>query len=135
MVDRNGIPLALLLSGANEHDCTQHDDTWDSMILVAPDPAEVTQHAALDKGYDNQYCRGFLKDKGYRVHIPKKGLDTTLREQDPQYPARRWVVERTGSWHNRFRRLKIRYKVKAENYLAFVQLANAIICFRSCHNG
>jgi transposase len=39
-------------------------------------------------------------------------------------------VERTNRWHNLFRRLKIRYEVHAENYLGFVELACAIICFR-----
>ena len=45
--------------------------------------------------------------------------------------ARRWVVERTHSWLNRFRRLLIRWEKKAENYLAMLHLAFAIICFRS----
>jgi transposase len=44
--------------------------------------------------------------------------------------AHRWVIERTNRWHNLFRRLKIRFEVYASNYLAFVDLANAIICFR-----
>jgi transposase len=37
------------------------------------------------------------------------------------YPARRWVVERTNSWHNnRFRKLLIRYEKKSDNYLGLV---------------
>ncbi|MGQ2825001.1 IS5/IS1182 family transposase, partial [Leptospira kirschneri] len=32
---------------------------------------------------------------------------------------RRWVVERTNSWHNnRFRAILIRWERKSENYLA-----------------
>ena len=30
---------------------------------------------------------------------------------------KRWVVERTNSWHNRFRKLFTRYEKKVENYL------------------
>jgi Transposase DDE domain len=43
--------------------------------------------------------------------------------------ARRWVVERTHSWLNRSRRLLVRWEKKAENYLAFIQLACAQLIF------
>jgi hypothetical protein len=36
------------------------------------------------------------------------------------------VVERTNSWHNRFRKLHVRYEKKSENYL-LVQLACCMI--------
>ena len=44
--------------------------------------------------------------------------------------TRRWVVERTNSWHNRFRKLLIRYEKKSENYLALVCLDCCIIVYR-----
>jgi hypothetical protein len=46
---------------------------------------------------------------------------------------RRWVVERTDSWHNRFRRLLIRWERLADNYLAMLQLACGIIAFQQAH--
>ncbi|MBV9177511.1 MAG: transposase [Nitrososphaeraceae archaeon] len=47
------------------------------------------------------------------------------------YPTKRWVViERTNSWHNRFRKLLVRYEKKSENYLALVCLACCIIVYR-----
>jgi len=47
------------------------------------------------------------------------------------YSAKRWVViERTNSWHNRFRKLLVRYEKKSENYLALVCLACCIIVYR-----
>ncbi len=39
------------------------------------------------------------------------------------------VVERTHSWLNRSRRLLVRWEKKAENYLAFIQLACAQLIF------
>ena len=42
----------------------------------------------------------------------------------------RWVVERTLSWLNRFRRLKIRYEHRADIHLAFLQLGCALISLR-----
>ena len=42
----------------------------------------------------------------------------------------RWVVERTLSWLNRFRRLKIRSEHRADIHLAFLQLGCALISLR-----
>jgi transposase len=41
-----------------------------------------------------------------------------------------WVVERTLSWLNRFRRLKIRYEHRADIHLAFLQLGCVLISLR-----
>jgi transposase len=47
---------------------------------------------------------------------------TKSREEGYQnkYRARRWVVERTHSWMNRFRRLLIRWEKKEDNYIAIL---------------
>ena len=47
-----------------------------------------------------------------------------------KHPARRWVVERTHAWHNRFRRLRVRWEKTLANYLAMVQRASILIIFR-----
>ena len=44
--------------------------------------------------------------------------------------ARRWVVGRTHSWFNRFRKLLGRYEKTAANFLALLQGAAALICWR-----
>jgi putative transposase len=46
------------------------------------------------------------------------------------YRAKRWVVERSHAWMNRFRRLLIRWEKKTENYQAMLDLACAYITFR-----
>lgn len=58
--DRTGVPLSTVISAADKKDSLVHDEAWDSMIIiVAPDPQEVTHHAALDKGYDTVECRRY----------------------------------------------------------------------------
>jgi hypothetical protein len=42
----------------------------------------------------------------------------------------RWVVERTLSWLNRFRRLKVRYERRADIPEAFLSLGCALIGWR-----
>ena len=36
------------------------------------------------------------------------------------HAKRRWVVKRTNSWHNRFRKLLVRHEKKLESYFAVV---------------
>ena len=45
--------------------------------------------------------------------------------------ARQWVVERTHSWLNRFRRILVRWEKKAENYIALLHFACALIALRA----
>ena len=51
------------------------------------------------------------------------------KERTLGFRARRWVVERTHAWLDRSRRLLVRWEKKAENYLAFIQLACAQLIF------
>ena len=127
--DGNGIPLNASLSGANDHDKTQLGNVLDRRVVPRPSPRKVRQHLCLDKGYDYADSRRSVARRGYIPHIPHRGDEPTVRKH-PGGRAHRWVVERTNRWHNLFRRLKIRYEVHAENYLGFVELACAIICFR-----
>jgi putative transposase len=126
-VDGRGIPLAVTLSGANDHDKTQLQTVLDARVVDRPSPKTRRQHLCLDKGYDYPDIRLSVRKRRYVGHIPRRGKSAVPKQK---HPARRWVVERTNRWHNLFRRLKIRYEVHAQNYLGFVQFACAIICFR-----
>jgi putative transposase len=48
-----------------------------------------------------------VKDYGYTAHIRSRGEENI---KIPGFRVRRWVVERTHSWLNRFRRLLIRWE-------------------------
>ena len=131
LTDANGIPLAVTLSGANRHDMKKFDDTLDAIVVRRPSPKKWPhQHLCCDKGYDYPELRRSAARRGYVAHIKTRGEEERERKRNPRFKSRRWVVERSNRWHNLFRRLKIRYEVHADNYLAFVQFANAIICWR-----
>jgi transposase len=127
--DGQGIPLNALLSGANDHDKTQLAGVLDGRVVRRRSPRKTRQHLCLDKGYDYPDIRLMVRRRGYIPHIPRRG-EASGQRKHPGGRARRWVVERTNRWHNLFRRLRIRYEVHAQNYLGFVELACAIICFR-----
>jgi putative transposase len=82
----------------------------------------------MDKRYDCPDIRELVKDYGYPAHIKSRGEENI---KIPGYRARMWVVERTHSWLNKFRRLLIRWETKIENYLAMLHLACAWITFRA----
>ena len=85
----------------------------------------------MDKGYDYIDIRELVAAWGYTAHIKSRGQEETERKEIPGYRARRWVVERTHSWFNRFRRLLIRWEKKDVNYTAFLHFACAIMTYRA----
>ncbi len=84
----------------------------------------------VDKGYDDPSVRQTLREWGYTIHIKSRGEEAAERKSLRGYRARRWVVERTHSWLNRFRRRLVRWEKKPENYLAMLHIACALIAFR-----
>ncbi|HEY6534592.1 MAG TPA: transposase [Candidatus Nitrosocosmicus sp.] len=89
----------------------------------------------VDKIYNFKPEKQGLIKQGYVLYIPykkKKGrkLMKKIQKRIPnrkKHSPKRWVVERTNSWHNRFRKLFTRYEKKVENYLGWVQLSCCII--------
>ncbi|AKB29006.1 Mobile element protein [Methanosarcina siciliae T4/M] len=129
LTDGKGIPLSVVVDGANRHDKMLVKGTFDAIIIERPSH-KVTQNICMDKGYDFPDIRQLVDDYGYTAHIRKRG-EENIRRDIPGYRARRWVVERTHSWLNRFRRLLIRWEKKIENYLAMLHFACAWITFRA----
>ena len=60
-----------------------------------------------------------------------RGDEAKELKQEAGKRARRWVVERSHSWMNRFRRILVRWDKKPENYLALLHFACALIAFRA----
>ena len=86
----------------------------------------------MDKGYDYDDVRDLVAEFGYTTNVRSRGEEAKAIEQDARFRARRWVVERTHSWLNRFRRLLVRWEKRADTYLAMLHLALGIITWRKC---
>jgi transposase len=142
ITDGQGIPLGLILAAANEPDNTLAEDTLDSILTDRPEPTDkAPQHFCADKAYDDKKVRQAGSDRHYIVHIkphrPSKAqaaAELNQAAEEPKHPARRWVIERTNSWHNRCRKLKIRYEKYAENYVGLVEFACCLIVYRQMIN-
>jgi len=118
------------VDGANRHDKMLVKETLDGIIIERPSPDNVIQNICMDKGYDYPDIDELVEEYGYTTHIRRRG-EEKIEKKIPGHKARRWVVERTHSWMNRFRRLLIRWEKKIENYLAMLHFACAWITFRA----
>jgi putative transposase len=88
------------------------------------------QNLCLDKGYDFLEIEKEKLSKGNTFRIYVTEVRRTI-DKAKIFSKRRWLAERTNSWHNnRFRKLLLRYEKKSENYLALVCLACCIIVYR-----
>jgi putative transposase len=86
------------------------EPTLESMPIERPEPTRrKPQNMCMDKGYDFPEIDELIEGWGYTGHISRRGDDQSKRKRIPGYRARRWVVERTHSWLNRFSHLLINY--------------------------
>ena len=124
--------MGLVVEGANRHDMKLTDSTLRSLSPAARDAHRAAghdQHVCLDVGNDYDQVRAVVTELGYTAHIRHRGEEAQAKKAGQK--ARRWVVERTHSWFNRFRHLLTRWAKKPENYLAMLHFACARI---SCYN-
>lgn len=126
LTDARGVPLAVVIGGANVHDQKLLADTLSAIPVRRPRPTrQRLQHMCLDKGYDGEPVRCLLLRHRYRPHVRARGEEQRACRKGER--ARRWVVERVHSWTNRARRLLVRWEKKAVNHLAFIHLQFARI--------
>ncbi|WP_208586684.1 IS5 family transposase [Xanthomonas fragariae] len=128
IVDRNGVPLAVCVTGANRHDSVVFEELIDALPPIGGKPGRPRRwpdklHA--DKAYDIDRCRAVLKQRGIIARIARKGI-----ERNDRLGRHRWVVERTHAWFAGLGKLRIRFERRIDLHLALLSLACSIICLR-----
>jgi putative transposase len=119
------------VSGANVHDVKLLDETLDGIIIERPKQNRTSrQHLCADKGYAGEPAEKSIRQHQYIPHVRQRGEEIDAMKRNPKYHPRRWVVERTHSWLNRFRKLLVRYEKYEENYEGLLELACALIAYR-----
>lgn len=129
-VDQNGLPMAVMLAGANVHDSRLVAAAVQAGVIQPPTTAARPKHLCLDKGYDDARVELEVVDLGYTPHIRRIGEEQHVTLTGESHPARRWVVERTFAWLKGFRAIRTRYICRGSNYLALVHFACALILGR-----
>jgi hypothetical protein len=131
LVEGEGIPVGLAVDGANRPDMKMVEETLESIPVERPEPtAEDPQGLCLDLGYAYDEVQEIAEEFRFTTHIPPKKGEAQKVKRKAGYKARRWVVERTHSWMNRFRGVLIRWCKKAENYIALLHMSFAFIIYR-----
>src|SRR3712207_4738007 len=128
VVDRSGIPLSVTHSAANVHDSKVLEEAVDAIEPIHKPrgrPRKRPNKLHAEKAYDFPRCREALRTRGITPRIARRGIESS--EKLGRY---RWAVERTLSWVNRFRRLKVRYERREDIHQAFLDLGCALICWR-----
>jgi transposase len=97
-VDEQGIPIGTITAPANRHDSPLLTKT---LHAVSETLGELPERAKvhLDRGYNSNTTRERLEDRGLLAEIAQKGKPAPLTA------TKRWVVERTSSWHNAHKKL------------------------------
>jgi len=128
LVDERGVPLSIVVTGANRHDVSQLELVLDEIII--PRPENIEQNLCADKGYAGEPAQQIIKARYYIPHVRQRREEMQEKRENPSYKARRWVVEVSHSWFNRFRKLLVRYEKYTDTYMALLHMAAAIIAFR-----
>lgn len=127
-MDERGVPLSIVVTGANRHDVSQLESVLDAIVVDRP--IEEEEHLCADKGYSGEPARRSMEERSYTPQVKPRNEEAEAKKTIEGYKARRWIVEVAHSWFNRFRKLLVRYEKLLLSYEALLQLAASIICWR-----
>ena len=106
---------------ANHHEVTLVQLSFEFYMIEAK-----PENLIGDKAYDSDALDRSLKEQGTEMIVPHRS-NRSLKTQDARRLrryARRWMVERYFAWLQWKRRLVVRWKYYASNFLGFVDLAS-----------
>ena len=131
MTEANGIPIAVVSAGANIVDKQLLESTLEAVVIERPLPSEeVNQHVCLDMGYDDVECYQVVFNRNLTPHIRSQWEQQIEKKKNPTYQSRRWIVEVTHSWLNRFRKILVRFEKLVSRHRGLLQLACCYIVFK-----
>ncbi|WP_443070387.1 IS5 family transposase [Streptomyces sp. QHH-9511] len=128
LVDGQGIPLAVSLTGGNRNDVTQLLPLLAKVPSVAGlvgRPRRRPDMLLADRGYDHDKYRRLVWAQGIKPVIARRGVP-----HGSGLGVFRWVVERTIAWLHGFRRLRVRWERRDDIHEAFLGLATCLITHR-----
>ena len=133
LTEASGVPIGCVIEKANKNDFKLLEETLLNILVERPAPIyRKPQGMCLDKGYDYQEVRATLERFNLTPHIKCRGEEAKEIKRGKGFKARRWVVERTHSWMNRFRDILICWTKKAVNFQAQIDFVCAYITLGRC---
>lgn len=138
LADGAGLALGILVEKANPAEVKLLAATLDAARIrkrrgrPAKRPRQP-ECLIADRGYDSNAARLLLVCRRIEPIIPKRRNNARATHQDGRKLRRyrrRYIIERTNSWLQNFRRLVVRYERKAKNFEALVHMACALIALK-----
>jgi transposase len=133
LVEEHGIPLAVYIAGANVSEVSLAVPTLATLRIPAGGrgrPQTRVPYVIADKAYDSDPLRFAFRCRGMELICQNRANRVTPSLQKKELlgkTKRRWIVERSFAWYQKFRRLVVRYETTSSMYLAFVHLACLMI--------
>lgn len=122
------MPLSIVVTGANRHDASQLLNVLQSKVLNCNN--NISENLCADAGYTGILQKQQIITNGYIPRIRSRKEEKDSKKKNKRYKARRWIVEVTHSWFNRFRKILVRFEKLQSTHLALLHLAAAIITLR-----
>jgi putative transposase len=111
------------------HDSKLLEATLEHIVYPRPNTRQ-RPNLCVDAGYRGQAARLTSHQHNYRLRLKTRHQEAEEKLHHPRHRARRWVVERTHSWLNRFRKILVSFEKTEASYRALLFLASALICWR-----
>ena len=134
LADGAGTPLGIHVEKASPAEVTRLEPTLRNGRIGSPRAKRRRPKRLIaDRGYDSNAARALLVKRDIEPIIPARRNNRRATHQDGRKLRRyrrRWIIERTNSWLQSFRRLVVRYERSATVFTALVHLACALIALK-----
>ncbi len=129
MIDARGLPIAVDTMSASPHESKLVQRLFDFM------PAEeIPRRLVGDKAYDSDALDETMAERGIEMIAPhrsnRKPENVTQDGRPLRRCKRRWLVERTISWLQNYRRLCIRWEKSTRLFQRFLHFGCALILLK-----
>ena len=114
MVDTSGLPLEVWVTAANATDREIGAELLDRVKQEVPTLSTVW----VDGAYS-----GLVEEVGQEIGVRVKVVRRSRGQRGFTLLPRRWVIERSFAWLNRYRRLSKDFEYWAENSASMVKIA------------
>ena len=128
LTDGNGLPLGIDVEAANCAEVNLVERLLDSAITDY-----VPNKLIYDKAADSDKLRDRLEERNVELICPHRSNRVRPSKQDGRALRRyrrRWIIERTISWLQDFRRLVTRYEFYSFLFHSFAKIASLMILLR-----
>ena len=128
IVEGHGWRLTIALFSGQNHEAALVEDTLETLKGLPK-----AKNLLGDKAYGSEPLsqRVFKKHQIYLTAPPKRHYLRFFHDgRRLRRIHRRWKVERAFAWLKSFRRLQVRWEVKAENYVAVLEVACSMMLIK-----